>query len=43
MEVHSRNPLHLNDLFGNEIKKEIEQRWKLNKNRRRIKIKMKTE
>ena len=26
-------PLHHNNLFGNEIKKEIELKWKLNKNK----------
>ena len=33
-------PLYLNDLFGNEIKKEIEWIRKLNKTRSGIKIKM---
>ena len=36
-----KKPLHVNDLFGNKIKKEIEMKRKLNKNASRIKIKMK--
>ena len=32
-ESSFKKPLYLNELFGNKIKKEIEWRWKLNKNR----------
>ena len=35
-----KKPLYLNDLFGNEIKKEIELKWQLNENGSGIKIKM---
>ena len=35
-----KKPLNLNDLFRNYIKKEIEQKWKLNKNGSSIKIQM---
>ena len=40
MEVHSGNHYTRNDIFGNLLKKEIEQKRKLNINGSRIKIKM---